>query len=487
MACNQLHDVTNYRLTYSQWVRMSKEIFRALLDASPFKYTFPLAKLTEDDFDGIFEKVGGVRIAEGSDNTADYRIENAVLELKFLEAEGVHSPIRQKKLAELFRPTQPDRPVVVLDDGLLDNEETHTYRQIYKGTIQSHIRKAKKQLKKSRLAHPDTEISILFFHNIGFSSMSQDDLLELIKVRVRNDASSIDGVAVSGSYTISDGFNGQAFMHFQYEPLSDLGEGFQSTMDGIHSALFAQQMMGVNSAIRGEVETSDASDPRTDVVFDHDGIRYVRPAPLLGGSANMFPGGRPRIKAEPKDSGVEHQSPRIVPKLSREQWNQLNQEGMILEGGSYEEWTSIQRSRVETSTPLAQVVAMPVDLGAFKSWCATEQQPPVLAQSLGEFATKKFNDSFADILRNRQEFVENGVRPRRYLLVCTEMIGQAESNDVSHILEAIEKGDEYPYVSEIITNMRVCLNEALCIAAAIAIQRGLDSVLWYENKSYAWV
>ena len=467
---------------------MSKDRFKALLDASPFSYTFPLARLTEGDFDSIFSKVGGKRIAEGKDNTADYKIEQCVLELKFLEQEGSsHSLVRQQKLADLFKPTQPNRAVVVMDDNLLSDSEKNLYRQVYKGTIQSHVRKARQQLKKSRLANPDTHLSILYFHNIGFSSLSQDDLCELIKVRVRNDASSIDGVAVSGSYTISDGFNGQAFMEFKYEPLNDCGKDFETTMNEIHNALFARQMMGVNSAMRSEVDTSNESEPRTDVVFDLDGVRYVRPAPLLGGETSVFPNGRPRIKAVPKDSGVEHKPPRIVSKLSRNQWGQLNQEGMNLEGGTFEQWAAIQRSRVGTSEPLAQVVAMPVDLNTFKQWCVTEQQPPILFDSLSTFATTVFNNVFEDIITNSQEYVQNGVRARRYILVCTELIGQAESNDVSHIAEALEQGDEFPSISEIVTNIRVCRNEALCIAAANAIALGLDSVYWYENKSYAWV
>ena len=158
---------------------MNNGRFGELLASSPYSYTCPVEKLTEDYFDSIFEKNGGVRIAEGDDRTADYKIGNIVLELKFLEKVGSHSPVRQNKLAGLFKPTQPNRPVVVLDDNLLDDQGKHIFRQIYKGTIHGHIRKAKQQLKESRLAHPETNCSILFFHNIGFSSMDHADLFEL--------------------------------------------------------------------------------------------------------------------------------------------------------------------------------------------------------------------------------------------------------------------------------------------------------------------
>lgn len=466
---------------------MNNGRFGELLASSPYSYTCPVEKLTEDYFDSIFEKIGGIRIAEGDDRTADYKIGNIVLELKFLEKEGSHSSVRQNKLAGLFKPTQPNRPVVVLDDNLLDDQGKHIFRQIYKGTIHGHIRKAKQQLKESRLAHPDTNCSILFFHNIGFASMDHAELFELIKNRVRNDTSTIDGVVVTGSYTISDGFNVEAFMNFNYEPISSIGHEIKPTTDKIHSALFASQMKDLTSSMRGEVVPSIEVDPLTDIVFDLDGVRYVRPAPLLSSDISMFPQGRTRIKAEPKDSGVESNRPRILPKLTREQWVDLVKDGAVLDGESFDEWTAIQNSRLKLSTPLSPIVAKGIDLRDYKRWCIKENHSPLLYQSLSQYAVILFDEAFKNILHDRKLFVSDGVRPQHYLLVCTEFIGQNESNDISHIFHATEAGTENPIVAEIVTDIRICQDEALVIAAINAVALGLDSVFYYENKKYGWV
>jgi len=99
----------------------------------------------------------------------------------------------------------------------------------------------------------------------------------------------------------------------------------------------------------------------------------------------------------------------------------------------------------------------------------------------------RFNHKVEKIIHGRNEFGLDGVRPRRYVLVCTEIIGQDESNDISHIFEADEQGDEYLFLSEIVSDIRVCQNEAICIAAVNAVSLGLDAVYWYENRNYAWV
>ncbi len=466
---------------------MNSGRFRNLLDASPYSYTCPVEKLTEADFDNIFEKIGGVRIAEGDDHTADYKFDNFVLELKFLEKEGTHSDVRQNKLANLFRPTQPGRPVVVLDDKLLDDQGKHTFQEIYKGTIYGHIRKAKKQLKESRLEHPETNCSILYFHNIGFASMNKDDLFELIKKRVRNDTSTIDGVVVSGSYTISDGFNVEAFMNFNYEPISAIGKEVKPTINKIHSELFSMQMMNFTAAMKGMVQPTIEVEPLTDIVFDLDGVRYVRPAPLLSSDVSMFPGGRSRITATPDTSGIEFRRPRILPKLTREQWTELVQEKVTLEGETFDEWTAIQISRLERSEPFSQIVAVPLDLNKFKLWCKGEGHSAICYEQLSRFSVITFNEAVDSVLLNMQEFTPNRKRPQSYLLVCTELIGQDESNDISHVFVANEEGEELPTLAEIVTDIRVCKNEALVIAAINAVALGLDSLLWYENKYYAWM
>ena len=464
---------------------MSKTRIDALLNASPYSFYCPHDKITEVDFDGIYENAGGVRISEDESESADYKFEEFILELKFLEKEGLHSSIRQKKLAELFWQTQPDRPVVVLDDSLLNHTEKHKYREIFKGTIQSHIRKAKRQLSESRRKYPDTKISIVHFHNIGFASLNDSDLFELIKNRVKNDASSIDGIAVSGSYTLADGFSVEAFFNYKYEPLSDEGAKVKDVMDSIHRSYIYFQTKALQNAMRGDVVPDDEVVPLTDIVFEVNNVRYVRPAPPLSGDSGMFPQGRQRIVAT--ESSIIGKAPKIIPRLSPEQWEHLTRNCMELEGDSHEGFSAIQRDRAKASEPLALVVQFPVDLELFHSWCVESGHSHISYDSLSTYAVSSFNFAVNEVIISRRIFDMARIRSRRYILVCTELIGQDESNDISHIFEATERGNELPDATEIITNIRTCQNQAICIGAVNAVARGIDSIYVVENRQYGWV
>ncbi len=62
-------------------------------------------KLIEDDFDRIIESAGGKRLSEDDSReksaNVDYILDDAIIELKFVEEEGLEKQERQQKLADI--------------------------------------------------------------------------------------------------------------------------------------------------------------------------------------------------------------------------------------------------------------------------------------------------------------------------------------------------------------------------------------------------
>ena len=84
-------------------------------------------RLTENNFDKIIEAAGGNRFIIDNNPekqpNADYLLEDAIVELKFVEEEGLEKQERQQKIAALFSKCFPQKPVVVLDPKLLGETE----------------------------------------------------------------------------------------------------------------------------------------------------------------------------------------------------------------------------------------------------------------------------------------------------------------------------------------------------------------------------
>jgi len=114
-------------------------------------------KLTEDDFDGIIDAAGGKRLnnddSRESQLNADYLLDDGVIELKFVEEEGLKKQERQRKLAVLFKKQFPSKPVVVLDPELLGDEGRRDYYKAMLTPVRARLKKAAKQLKQTAQKH----------------------------------------------------------------------------------------------------------------------------------------------------------------------------------------------------------------------------------------------------------------------------------------------------------------------------------------------
>lgn len=277
---------------------------------------FPIRALNEPDLDSVVEEAGGRRAHPDADKReevgADYVLGSTVIELKLLDEEGFGKPERQAKLAQLFKPTQPERPVVVLDPDLLPDTEQRRYRNIIEQPVKGVIAKAKKQLVQTRSELPETTGSVLWIFNNGYTALDHETLEALAANRVRQDTSNIDGVIVSGCYYHSDGFDSVFLWPCSYVPIRvdhpfPEFEAVQEQFQG-----FANQFM---TELMQLTEPSGGKGEVRDLVFDVCGIRYVRPAPVMGSQSEFHIRGRPRANSA-SEGGIPPVA-LIVPKLTR--------------------------------------------------------------------------------------------------------------------------------------------------------------------------
>ena len=103
-------------------------------------------KLNEEDFDGIVQRSGGKRLSNDESReknpNADYLLGDAIIELKFVEEEGLEKQERQQKIATLFNKYCPNKPVMVIDPKLLGKVGRKEYYEIMSTPIKKRIRKA---------------------------------------------------------------------------------------------------------------------------------------------------------------------------------------------------------------------------------------------------------------------------------------------------------------------------------------------------------
>jgi hypothetical protein len=103
-----------------------------------------IKNISEADFDAVIKEAGGSRILK--EDSADYILNEALIELKFVEEEGFEKAARQRKIADIFRKQQPQKPVVVIRPKSLDEAGAKAYYNAVARPIESHVRKAARQL-----------------------------------------------------------------------------------------------------------------------------------------------------------------------------------------------------------------------------------------------------------------------------------------------------------------------------------------------------
>jgi hypothetical protein len=447
---------------------------------------FRLNKLKEEDVDSLISACGGSRVVvtqSGSPSpSADYLLQNAVIELKLLEEEGLQKESRQKKLSDLFRKNFPDRPVIVLDPDLLPNHDRQRYYNILEGPIKTQVKKAAKQLEATASQHDSETVRLLLAINNGYTAFSHDELLSRVVKCVRSDTSRIDGIIVAGCYYYSDKFE-----YFFLAPIDFVLLNSRTKFKGFPqfrmewNALIGNKL---TSTIRGEEVVDNLKSPVLDIVFETDGVKFVKPSPPIGGESSATSPWRRRANTTTPTS-----CPPVAltfPQLCESDWRKFKklmpQESIFKT--TYGSWKALcEQPETEVSNTDKIYVPVSITYDDYYSW-QKSTSAPVNFKSVNIFACKQFEIELRQLILSASQLTDEGMLYPRFALLRAEEIGQDNSLDVCSIylcstLPGLER-------EELIVRLNTIFEHGKALAAAHAIKRGLPAVKFEIDKTYCW-
>lgn len=449
---------------------------------------FRVRPLSETDLDAVISNAGGERAYRDADRRgqpgADYRLAEAVIELKALDDEGLAKPERQAKLAALFRTHSQGRPVIVLDREALPLRAQVEYDRTMEGPIKTAIAKARKQLKQSRKEFADVACSIFMIINNGYTALDHKSLTRLAANRVRNDTNEIDGLVVAGCYYYSDGFDRYMVCPFDYIPIN-FGRSFVS-FDKLKMAWNAYVDEFMTAVVLGKLEAASVKGPVIDTQFDLDGVTYVKPAPPIGESSGFFGPTRPRKNT----SGLDRCPPvaTTYPAMTRREWNlfrrALPDEPDLFQ--TFNEWQVRLVAAAACGTALQPFVPVSVNFQDWDEWCRKQRLLRSL-DAIRKYANAVFERNVRALAAAAREHQSISILPHRYVLAVTEEIGQDKANDVSNIAVIRERSDGSSAIRPLVKNIRIFHEHAVILASAYALAEGIEFVLWKKDLTYAWV
>src|ERR1051326_7352868 len=229
-----------------------------------------IRSVSEPDFDKVIASAGGSRIVE--EDSADYELNEAIVELELVSEEGFAKKERQRKLAALFRKTQPEMPVVILKPERLSQDDSRDYYRIVETPIKNACKKASKQLQKTAARYDRQPLRLLIILNVGYTLLSQDEFKDVCFKCVRNDTSGIDWLLCGGIYFYSDKFDTYVLAPLEELPIN-LARSFPSQPALVKAwGDFLDNLM--TEAIRNPEPFTNGRMPVIDLIFESDGIRY---------------------------------------------------------------------------------------------------------------------------------------------------------------------------------------------------------------------
>ncbi|QPJ61522.1 MAG: hypothetical protein G3M70_06310 [Candidatus Nitronauta litoralis] len=247
---------------------------------------FSIPRISESFIEGIAISLGWKRYLdikeqiEGRAN-ADFIAEGSIIELKILEEEGLEKAYRQDNLASLFCHLSKNATEVNIDFDSIPEEISHEAEKLIAKPIQKAVKKASKQIRCTREDMNLTQSKgILLIINNGYKYLTSDNFEYLVKKCALKDSSQIDFVyCVTVEYHQGE-FDSFIFCitrcHFIGETktwkYSDLIEkAIQSKFSESMSQMMKDQM-------NPEFWRSNL-EPVSDIVFEREGVRYIRRAP----------------------------------------------------------------------------------------------------------------------------------------------------------------------------------------------------------------
>lgn len=387
-----------------------------------------IKNISEAHFDAVVKEAGGSRIPK--EDSADYILNEALIELKFVEEEGFEKAMRQSKIADIFRKQQPQKPVVVIRPESLDEIGAKAYYNAVARPIETHVRKAAKQLEKTAKRYNPQPVRVLVILNIGYTALSIDEFKDIcLKCVLKpNYNRRIDWVICGGIYFHSDTFDNYLLSRFDPIPInvSCLFPSYEVLLKSWN--LFAE---GLATSLIREIAPPDQSRlPVLDLTFEIDGIRYVKPAPVV--PSNFFP---PDYRPRDNTSGIDKCPPIVTafPALSQNDWNLFINalpESHHLQS-SYKKWLTFQQDEGrKLDEKLKPFINIDITYGNFEAWI----QKPVSEWKfldLCRFADHLFGTKIQDV--NFTEKEKTRIIPLEYIYIVVQEIGKDKANDLCSI------------------------------------------------------
>ncbi len=449
------------------------------------KKAFLVRVFTEGDFKEMIRAAGGDDAYENADQekkkNADFILDDAIIELKFINEERFEKPDAQRKIAKIFKETQSNCPVVILDPLILTQNKMVEYERIIEKPIKRHIVKANKQIKETRKKYPKSQKSIIFIVNNDSTSLDHETLIRLVERRVRNDTNQIDGVIIAGNYLIHDGFD--FLFSFPIDFIQVSADDIEPIFKKISTSydIFVKGFM--SKVVQGDEISSREKKNIEDIVFEINGTRYIRPAPLMDKKSSLYKNGRPR-----KNTWIHNETVKtdLYPDFSYEEWLKSSQylSGSMKIFDNYDTYQEyVQRVLNDNSTDMPRV-PVPVVFEKWEKWCRENYCMPN-PQALISYLEHNFNEKCAAIHKVEHTDILH-IIPSSYIHLKLKEIGQDEANDICNIEYVKEGMFTQIFRESLLENKRICREYAMGLASSFAVAKKVDCVVLTRDDTYAW-
>lgn len=250
------------------------------------KAMFPVPRITESFMDAVIHSLNWNRyehlapIPVGRMN-ADYIGEGCIVELKLFENEGLLQPERQRKIIELFELTDVGDVDINLDLDEIPPPLKKALEEIVSRPLQGPIKKASGQIRQTKLDLGKTDdLGILIAVNNGYGYLEHKDFCRLLLDRVRRDTSQIDFlICVCPVYHQGD-FDAYIMLHVDCFARHTKAEWSQ--FEKLRFAINDKFGEAMDDMMRDQLNPEfwdNALDPIQDILFESNGVSYVRRAP----------------------------------------------------------------------------------------------------------------------------------------------------------------------------------------------------------------
>lgn len=249
---------------------------------------FPIPRITESFMEDVVSSLGWKRYTDirpsitGRAN-ADFIAEGSIIELKIIEEEGLEKIERQDKIARLFQDVEKRKGEINLELETIPEDIRHCIEDLVLKPIQGVTKKTSKQIRQTREdMNLHSSKGILLIVNNGYSYLNAENFERLVRKSAIKDSTQMDFVfCVTVEYHQGD-FDSFIFCTTRCHPIN--GEGSWNYEKRLKNSLDEKFTDAMKKMMRDQMNPTFWStnlEPVSDILFERDGVRYIRRAPKV--------------------------------------------------------------------------------------------------------------------------------------------------------------------------------------------------------------